>query len=173
MFNTAFHAEIMESAPLYGFDKPSIRFNWDQLKVKRDAYVAKLNGIYDRNLSNSNVDHFEGTAKFVSDKVVQVNGEQYTAKHVLIAVGGVPALPDIPGVEHCITSDEFFDLDAQPKKVAVIGAGYIATELAGIFNALKSDTHLFVRGDNALRRFDPMLRDIVNEEMEKYGYKFR
>jgi glutathione reductase (NADPH) len=87
----------------------------------------------------------------------QVGGVTYTADHVVIAVGGKPTVPAIPGAEHCITSDGFFALDARPAKVAVVGAGYIAVELAGIFNALESDTTLFVRGDKALRKFDALV----------------
>jgi len=98
-----------------------------------------------------------------------VGDKTYTADHITIAVGGRTSMPDIPGVEHCIDSDGFFLLEEQPKKVAVIGAGYIAVELAGIFNALDSDTSLFVRGDKALRRFDAILADTLDSEMKKQG----
>jgi len=171
MFNTAMHAEIMHSAKDYLFKNvKEIQFgdfDWSAMKVKRDAYIERLNGIYERNLKNAQVDLVNGVAKFVDAKTVEVNGKKYTGKHILIAVGGAPALPVIPGIEHTITSDGFFHLQEQPKKVAVVGAGYIAVELAGIFNALKSETTLFCRFGQVLRAFDPIVRDLVNEEMER------
>lgn len=136
MFNTAMHAEMLHTAKEYGFEnvpeKPT--FNWNLLKQKRDAYVTRLNGIYETNLGKANIEHVEGVATFCDDKVVDVNGQKYSGKHILIAVGGYPSMPDIPGIEHCISSDGFFHLETQPKKVAVVGAGYIATELAGRFS---------------------------------------
>ena len=96
-----------------------------------------------------------------TNSLSKVDGTSYTADHVMIAVGGKPVVPDIPGAEHCITSDGFFDLDEKPAKVAVVGGGYIAVELAGIFNALESDTTLFVRGEQALRKFDDLVRSVT------------
>ncbi|CAM9824558.1 unnamed protein product, partial [Hapterophycus canaliculatus] len=108
-------------------------------------------------------------AKFVGPRKVEVEGVEYTADNVMIAVGGTPSMPDIPGVEHCINSDGFFDIKEQPKKVAVVGAGYIAVELAGIFDALGTEAHLFIRHERAMRSLDPLLSDILDLEMERAG----
>ncbi|KAF0714225.1 Aste57867_3940 [Aphanomyces stellatus] len=173
MFNAAMHAEILHSAKAYSFkDVAHNGFDWAAMKTKRDAYVTRLNGIYERNLAKDNITLVSGVASFVDDHTIQVDGTTYTAPHILIAVGGVPQLPSIPGIEHAITSDGFFALETQPKKVAVVGAGYIAVELAGIFNALASETYVFCRRDQVLRTFDPIVRDLVNDEMTRAGVHF-
>ncbi|KDO29656.1 hypothetical protein SPRG_19943 [Saprolegnia parasitica CBS 223.65] len=173
MFNAALHAEMLHSARAYAFkgvqDIQFGAFDWAAMKAKRDAYVKWLNDMYGEGMLEDKVDLVMGAAKFVDNHTVEVNGDRYTAKHILIAVGGVPAMPPLPGIEHAISSDGFFALETQPRKVAVVGAGYIAVELAGIFNALKSDTTLFCRGNQVLRTFDPIVRDLVNSEMEHAG----
>lgn len=107
-----------------------------------------------RNLANSNVDLIQGTARFNADGNVEVDGRAIRAKNVLLAVGGKPLVPDIPGKELCIDSDGFFELDYLPSKVAVVGAGYIAVELAGVLNSFGADTTVFTRRDGVLRSFD-------------------
>lgn len=161
------HAHEADNYCISGGDK--VAFDWGALKTRRDAYVTRLNGIYGRNLANSAVTLLEGEASFVGPKTVRVGGEEVTADNVLIAVGGEPTMPDIPGSELCISSDSFFDLEEQPKKCAVVGAGYIAVELAGIFNALGSDTTLLVRGEKALRKFDTLIADTLDAEMKRAG----
>jgi glutathione reductase (NADPH) len=169
MFNAAFHAEILHSAKDYSFKNVHEvkfgEFDWAKMKEKRDAYVTWLRNGYAEWLDDEKIDYVIGAASFVDNKTIQVNGKQYTAPHILVSVGGVPDLPQIPGIEHAISSDGFFELKTQPKKVAVVGAGYIAVELAGVFNALKSETVVFCRGDQVLRKFDPIVRDLVNKEM--------
>jgi len=170
MFATSGIKEALEDARGYGFDVPhDVGFNFGALKEKRDAYVERLNGIYLRNLERSKVDLVRGEANFVGPKSLECNGVTYTAPHICIAVGGAPTIPNIPGVENIITSDGFFDLTEIPKKVAVVGAGYIAVELAGILNILGSEVSLFVRGHRALRRFDSMVSTILDEEMTNQG----
>ncbi|RHY69264.1 hypothetical protein DYB34_004520 [Aphanomyces astaci] len=172
MYNAAFHAEILHSAKAYAFkgvqDVEFGSFDWATMKTKRDAYVARLHGIYERNLAKDNITLVSGRASFVDNHTIAVDGATFTAPHILVAVGGVPQLPSIPGIEHAISSDGFFGLETQPKKVAVIGAGYIAVELAGIFNALQSETVVFCRGRQVLRTFDPLVRDLVNDEMRRH-----
>jgi glutathione reductase (NADPH) len=107
-----------------------------------------------RNLANSKVDLIQGSASFNADGKVEVDGREIRAKNVLIAVGGKPLVPDIPGKELCIDSDGFFELDYLPSKVAVVGAGYIAVELAGVLNSFGADTTIFTRRDGVLRSFD-------------------
>lgn len=171
MFNAATVNEMLHAAKNYGFKgvTEGASFDWGTLKEARDKYIVRLNGIYGNNLKNNGVELIEGLASFSGPKSVAVGDACYTADHILIAVGGKTSMPDLPGIEHCIDSDGFFLLESQPKKVAVIGAGYIAVEMAGIFNALETDTTLFVRGDKALRRFDPLLADTLDSEMKKQG----
>eukprot|EP00054_Salpingoeca_dolichothecata_P016939 m.100457 g.100457 ORF g.100457 m.100457 type:complete len:466 (+) comp22228_c0_seq1:5-1402(+) len=171
MYNTALHAEFIHDHSDYGFDVTKNSFNWNTVKTKRDAYVKRLNGIYDANLEKSKLTKIVGKAKFTSKDTIEVAGESYTAKHIVIATGGYPALPGVPGEEHGITSDGFFDLEDLPKKVAVVGAGYIAVELAGILNALGTDVSLLIRHDQALRSFDPLVRETLMSELEKSGVK--
>lgn len=134
----------------------------------------RLNGIYGRNLANSQVAVIQGAASFSGPKALTVGGKEYTADHILIAVGGQPKVPDIPGAaEHAITSDGFFALEKQPKRVAVIGAGYIAVELAGVLHELGSDTTLVCRGEAPLRGFDDLIQATLVEEMAKTGLKLR
>lgn len=173
MFNAALVNEMMHAAKHYGFTGAleGTKFDWKTIKEARDKYILRLNGIYKNNLGNSAVEVLYGLASFTGEgkNEVAVGDKTYTADHVMIAVGGRPAMPDIPGAEHCIDSDGFFELEELPKKVAVVGAGYIAVELAGIFNALDSDTSLFVRGPKALRKFDALVADTLDSEMKKQG----
>ncbi|ELT92765.1 hypothetical protein CAPTEDRAFT_228039 [Capitella teleta] len=169
MFNTAMHAEMIHDHKDYGFDVTVNKFDWSVIKKKRDDYVKRLNGIYEGNLKKSQVDFIEGAAKFNADGNVEVDGKVYTGKHILIATGGMPLMPDIPGAEYGIDSDGFFQLEDLPKKTVVVGAGYIAVELAGILNALGSDVSLLIRYDQILRNFDSSISKLVTEETEKTG----
>ncbi|OWZ06172.1 Glutathione-disulfide reductase [Phytophthora megakarya] len=152
-------------------------FNWPKLKARRDAYVVRLNGIYERNLENSKVDLIRGWAKFNEKGNIEVDGKEVLANNVMIAVGGKPLIPDIPGnltgKELCIDSDGFFELKTLPKKVAVVGAGYIAVELAGILNALGSETSIFCRKEGVLRSFDEIVRITLEDAMAKDGVNLR
>ncbi|KAA1459817.1 FAD-dependent oxidoreductase, partial [Escherichia coli] len=124
--------------------------------ASRTAYIDRIHQSYGRGLGNNKVDVIQGFARFVDAHTVEVNGEKITADHILIATGGRPVWPDIPGAEYGIDSDGFFALEEMPKRVAVVGAGYIAVEIAGVLHALGSETHLFVRQHAPLRSFDPM-----------------
>jgi glutathione reductase (NADPH) len=169
MWNTAGIAEALHHAPSYGFDLELKRFHWPKIKQARDQYIERLNGIYARVGEANGVDYIEGEARFTGDNSVEVNGETITADHILIAVGGYPLRPDIPGADLGITSDGFFELEQQPGRVAVVGAGYIAVEFAGLLNTLGSDVTMLLRGETFLRRFDPALRETLMEEMQKDG----
>ena len=169
MWNTAHMAEMLGQAEDYGFSIVQDGFDWSSVKTKRDAYVERLNGIYANNLENSKVTHIKANAKFVSNNELEADGEHYTAQHILIATGGYPWMPDLPGVEHTISSDGFFELEQQPKKVAVVGAGYIATELAGVLNTLGSDVTQFLRKDKLLREFDHEIAEHVTALMQEHG----
>ncbi|KAF2157580.1 hypothetical protein K461DRAFT_20875 [Myriangium duriaei CBS 260.36] len=166
---------IKHDAKPYGFSvNETAPFDWKTFKHKRDAYVKRLNGIYERNLGNDKVEYIHGTATFKSKNTVNVklddgSVQEINAKKILIAVGGRPNKIGIEGEELGFNSDGFFDLEEQPKKVAVIGAGYIAIEMAGMFHALGTETHLFIRHDTFLRTFDPMIQEKVSAEYERQG----
>ena len=166
-------AQIAEAIHLYakdyGFDVNVNGFNWDKLVENRQAYIDRIHTSYENVLGKNNIEVISGFSKFVDAKTVEVNGEHYTADHILIAVGGAPSIPSIPGAEHGIDSNGFFDLTAQPKRVAVLGAGYIAVEIAGVLNALGTETHLFVRKESPLRSFDPMIVETLVEVMNAEG----
>jgi len=173
MFNAAHHADHLQDVEEYGFQGVNGKgwtFDWSTIRHKRDAYIERLHGIYNSNLSKDNITTLHGVGKIVGDHKVEVSGKVYSSKHVLVAVGGEPTIPtDVPGHQYGITSDEFFKLEHQPKKVVVVGAGYIAIELAGIFNSLGSETHLIIRQDKFLRTFDEMISDTLAEEMKQHG----
>ncbi|MBV7300904.1 glutathione-disulfide reductase [Enterovibrio paralichthyis] len=155
--------------PDYGFDTTVNKFDWAKLVENREAYIGRIHTSYENVLGKNKIEVIEGFGKFVDAKTVEANGEHYTADHILVAVGGAPTIPKIPGAEYGIDSNGFFELNEQPKRVAVVGAGYIAVEIAGVLNALGTETHLFVRKASPLRSFDPMIIDTLVEVMEKEG----
>ncbi|SUB81001.1 Glutathione reductase [Pragia fontium] len=166
-------AQIAEAIHLYGsdygFDTTVNHFDWQKLIESRTAYIDRIHQSYDRVLGNNKVDVIHGFARFVDAHTVEVNGEKITADHILIATGGRPSVPSIPGAEYGINSDGFFALDAMPKRVAIVGAGYIAVEIAGVMNGLGADAHLFVRQHAPLRTFDPMIVETLLEVMAAEG----
>ena len=162
-------SDALKYAHDYGFKLEQKGFDWSHLVKNREAYIERIHGAYQRGFDANNVTVIEGFAKFVDKNTVDVNGTIYTADHITIATGGRPSIPDIEGAEFGIDSDGFFALTEQPKSVAVIGAGYIAVELAGVFHGLGTQTHLLVRNEKPLRTFDEMLSTTLVEQMEKHG----
>lgn len=169
MHIAALLGESLEYAQRFGWDVKFGGFDWKSFTEKRDADIVRLNGIYERNLRNSNITIINGWAKFVDSHTVDVDGQQISGKYVLIATGGTPNALNIPGVEHTINSDGFFELQECPKKAVVVGAGYIAVELAGILNALGSEVTLVVRGDKLLKKFDREIIKHLEEHLQKEG----
>ncbi|CAI1167028.1 Glutathione reductase [Serratia grimesii] len=170
MWHAAQIAEAIHMyGPDYGFDTTVNAFDWKKLVANRTAYIDRIHNSYDNVLGKNKVDVIKGFARFIDAHTVEVNGEKITADHILIATGGRPSHPDIPGAEYGIDSDGFFDLDAMPKRVAIVGAGYIAVEIAGVLNALGAETHLFVRKHAPLRTFDPMIVETLVEVMNTEG----
>lgn len=153
----------------YGFNVTTNNFDFGTLKANRQAYIDRIHASYGRGFDNNGVELVQAYAKFVDAHTVEANSERYTAPHILIATGGHAVIPDLPGAEYGITSDGFFELDAVPKRVAVVGAGYIAVEVAGVLHALGAETHLFVRQHAPLRNFDNFIIDGLVEEMAKNG----
>ncbi len=172
MWSAAHLSESIELAKDYGFGVQNKGFNWRTLKTKRDAYIERLNGIYGRNMDSDGIDLVRGYAKFKDNHTVEVDELLFHGKHILIATGGRPWVPDLPGAELGISSDGFFELEDRPQRVLVIGAGYIAAELAGVLNTLGSDVTLLLRKQHLLRTFDPMLRETLMEEMMDKGVNF-
>ncbi|KAL8930190.1 MAG: hypothetical protein Q9208_000807 [Pyrenodesmia sp. 3 TL-2023] len=175
-WNAAAIAETLHEAAAYGFHvKETAPFDFKTFKHKRDDYIKRLNGIYERNLNNDKVEYLHGRAHLLDKNSVEVvmddgSKETIRAKKILIATGGHANTPKhIPGADLGITSDGFFDLETLPKRVALVGAGYIAVEMAGMFHHLGSETHLFIRHDTFLRAFDPMIQETIVTEYERQG----
>ncbi len=169
MWNAADLADAAHDSPEYGFRFELNGFDWPLLKKKRDAHVAKLNGIYESLLAKNRVELVRGWARFRDGHTVAVGDRTLVGKHIVVATGGRPVLPDLPGMELGLTSDGFFDLEEQPKRVAVVGSGYIAVELSGIFAELGSNTTLVCRGKGILRSFDSMIGESTVRMLQEAG----
>ena len=180
MWHAADIADKIRHAKGYKFknvEEP--QFDWKSFKPQRDAYIQRLNGIYENNVAKEGVDYFQGFGRLTSPQQVEVtlfdgNKVSLNTKKIVVATGGRPTIPSedkIPGASLGIDSDGFFDLADQPKRVAVVGAGYIAVELAGVLNTLGSETHLIIRHDNFLRTFDHTLYEALGSWAEHTGIK--
>ncbi|CAM5319619.1 glutathione-disulfide reductase [Pseudomonas fragi] len=165
----AHFAEDFEQASGFGWSLGEADFDWATLIANKDREINRLNGIYRNLLVNSGVSLIEGHAKITGPHEVEINGQRHTAKHILIATGGWPQIPEIPGHEHAISSNEAFFLKELPKRVLVVGGGYIAVEFAGIFHGLGAKTSLLYRGEMFLRGFDGAVRKHLHEELVKRG----
>ncbi len=165
----AHYAEDLHEAEGYGWTVDGARFDWKTLISNKDREIQRLNGIYRNLLVDSGVTLLQAHARLVDAHTVEVDGSQYSAEHILIATGGWPFVPEIPGREHAITSNEAFYLEALPRRVLVVGGGYIAVEFASIFHGCGADTKLLYRGELFLRGFDGSLRDHLKDEMIKKG----
>ncbi len=169
MWNAASIATALDDAAHYGFAVTRQDHDWLALKQKRDAYIERLNGIYARNLAAKSIEQIRGRARFLDARTVEVDGRRLTAEHIVIATGGRPMIPDLPGAEDGITSDGFFELERRPRRVAVVGSGYIACELAGAFHELGSAVEIFVRKTHLLNQFDAMLGAALMRELRAQG----
>jgi len=171
MWTAANLAEHLHDYNSYGLNVKTegVKLNLSSLKKKRDDFIKRLNSIYETNLEKSQVTIFRGNGHFVSPNQVKVGDQIITGEKTLIATGGYPRIPDIPGAELGITSDGFFELSEIPKRTLVVGAGYIAVELAGILNACGSQTSLVIRKDSVLRTFDESIQQTLLSEMNKSG----
>ena len=167
----AHYADYMEDAVNYGWTIEGASHDWTKLIANKNTELDRLNGIYLRILRDNNVDLKEGRGVLVDDHTVEIAGERLTAENILIAVGGRPTMPDIPGIEQVITSNEALELPKLPKRVVIVGGGYIAIEFAGIFSSFGVEVTEIIRADNILRGFDIDMRTSLFEEMEKRGIK--
>ncbi|MGC1181428.1 glutathione-disulfide reductase [Legionella sp.] len=169
MFNASLIAENMHHAMDFGFDPVTVKLDWHMLVTKRNDYIQRLRENYTKRFTQFNITRLNGNAVFHDEHSVRVNDLIYAAPHIIIATGGEPIIPAIIGAHHAIDSDGFFALTKQPAKVAIVGSGYIGVEIAGILNALGSETHLLMRGEKPLSRFDPVLGDTLLEIMQQQG----
>lgn len=169
MYNAAHLRAGTKLAQDYGFNIPKVGFNWGTLKKQRDDFILRLNSIYANNLASSNVDVVTGHGQFLTADTVSVGQQTFQSKHILIATGGMPTVPELPGAKLGITSDGFFELPVLPQRCLVIGAGYIATELAGVLQALGSQVTLLLRKNQLLRNFDESLSSGVMDAMKTAG----
>jgi len=158
-----------EDATAYGWSVGNTKFNWDILKANKDKEIKRLNGIYDNLLKNVGVDVLSGTASFIDENTVDIDGTKIKAKKILVATGGKPRKPSIPGGEHAITSDDAFFMKEFPKEVVIMGGGYIAVEFAHILHGMGANVTLMYRGDLFLRGFDNDIREALAYEMKKQG----
>ncbi|MCW5651654.1 MAG: glutathione-disulfide reductase [Ramlibacter sp.] len=165
----AHYAEAFEEAAGFGWDLTPPRFDWARLKANRALEIRRLNGVYEQLLRSAGVTLVQGWAELAGPHTVRVNGQSFTARHVLVATGGQPQVPDLEGQEHVITSDDIFDLEPFPARLVVVGGGYIACEFASIFNGLGARVTQLYRGEQILRGFDDDVRAFVSAEMVKTG----
>ncbi|RMS76052.1 glutathione-disulfide reductase [Pseudomonas savastanoi] len=163
----AHFSEDFDHAKGFGWSLGEASFDWSTLIANKDREINRLNGIYRKLLVDSGVTLLEGHARLVGPQRVEINGQSYSAERILIATGGWPQVPDVPGREHAITSNEAFYLKTLPKRVVVVGGGYIAVEFASIFNGLGADTTLVYRRELFLRGFDGGVRTHLHEELLK------
>lgn len=169
MYNAARLADALSDLPGYGLRGERVHFDWTSVKKHRDAYIERLNAMYDGHLQRDSVTKIRGRAKLTDDGQVEVDGLRYQAPHVLLAVGGYPKVPDIPGAQLGITSDGFFELVEQPRHVAIVGSGYIGVELSSIFNSLGSEVTLLSRYDDVLPHFDRLIHDELKQHLVEAG----
>ncbi|MEM7556729.1 MAG: glutathione-disulfide reductase [Cyanobacteria bacterium P01_A01_bin.84] len=157
------------AAPGYGWEKIKSNFSWETMITAVNNEVTRLNGIYQKMLDNSKVELFPFHAKFINSHTLEVGDKKVTADKILIAVGGYPVKPHILGIEHAITSDDIFHFQKQPKRMVILGGGYIGCEFACIFNGLGTKVTQIIRSDKVLRGFDDDLRTEIQDAMGKHG----
>ena len=166
-------AHMIDDAANYGFDLECRGFDWSSLVARRETYISNINDYYHGYLKELGVDEIEGDARFVDPHTVEVGGRQYSARHIVIATGTKPRVPDTPGAEHAITSDGFFELRELPARVAIAGSGYIAVELAGVLKALGGEVSLYLRKHHVLGEFDSLISTTLLEELTRAGIDIR
>ena len=171
MWNAASAAHAIADASGYGFGVLHPDHDWAALKERRDAYVLRLNGIYANNLANKDIDYIPEYGVLEDSTTVRVGDRILTAERIIIAVGGEPIVPDLPGAEHGVTSDGFFEFEELPERVAMVGSGYVAVELGGMLRALGAEVSMFARFDSLVRSFDDMLQRSIVDAMEADGIR--
>ena len=173
MWYAANIAHAVDDAGAFGIETWRGKTDWHKLVSARDTYIANINDYWDGYIIERGIDYVDGYASFVDASTIVVDGAHYSGEHIVIATGGQPIVPPVPGADLGITSDGFFDLTAQPRRVAIIGGGYIGVELSGVLRALGSEVCLIAMEDRILERFDPMIGEVLEAEMLKQGIDLR
>lgn len=171
MWYAASLAHAVDDANAFGIPARRGDTDWQKLIAGREQYIRNINDYWNVYVDESGIDRIQGYARFIDAGTVEVDGEKYSAEHIVIATGGQPFVPPVPGAELGITSDGFFHLAEQPNRVAVVGSGYIGVELSGVLRALGSDVSIIALEDRVMERFDPMISDVLTREMEKQGIR--
>jgi glutathione reductase (NADPH) len=171
MWFAANTAASIKNAQGFGFDVEQKGFDWAKLVKGREDYISGITNWYEGYLEKLGIDYLHGHAKMLDKNTVEVKGETYTAEHIVLSPGGIPTIPNIEGAELGITSDGFFELKTQPKKVVIVGGGYIGVELAGVFKALGSEVSVITRGQSVLTSFDELLKETLVKDMTEQGIK--
>lgn len=166
-------AEDFELARGFGWSVGETSFDWKTFIARKDAEIDRLNGLYIKTLEGAGVEIINGRAVVTGPNSVRVGEREITAKTILVATGGWPHMPDVPGIEHAITSNEVFHLEERPKRIVIVGGGFIAVEFAGIFHGMGTDVSLLYRSEQILRGFDDDLRNRLNTEMRRKGIDVR
>src|SRR5882672_10056891 len=167
----AHYAEDFEDARGYGWSIEGATFSWAALIGNKNREIARLSKVYTDGFAKVGIEAIEGTAKLVDAHTVTIGERRVTAQNILVATGGRPVRPAIPGIEHAITSNEAFELPELPKRILMVGGGYVAVEFAGIFHGLGSEVTLSYRGEQILRGFDDDVRKHLHDEMAKKGVR--
>jgi glutathione reductase (NADPH) len=167
------YSSHFEDAKGFGWQTQAAPFDWATLRDNKKEEISRLNDIYDDLLGNANVEILRGRGRLVDAHTVEVNGQHFTAERIILAVGAWPFVPQFPGSQYAVSSNEIFDLDEFPKRLAVVGGGYIAVEFAGIFNGLGAAVTQLYRGELFLRGFDNEVRDVAATEIAKKGVELR
>ncbi len=173
MWYAANLAHASDDANDFGIPSQRGKTNWAHLITKRENYINNINQYWDSYVTQNGIDYIQGQAHFVDQHTIEVDGKQYIADHIVIATGGQPIVPPVPGAELGISSDGFFQLSDLPKRVAVIGGGYIGVELSGVLSALGSEVTLIALENRIMERFDPMISQTLEDEMQKQKIKLR
>jgi glutathione reductase (NADPH) len=171
MWFAANAAQTIKSSNGFGFDISINDFSWTKLKDGRENYINGINEWYDGYLEKLGIDYFHGFGKLIDKNTISVNGENLTADTIVLSPGGEPSVPKIEGAKYGITSDGFFELNELPKRVAVVGGGYIGVELAGVLNSLGSEVSLFVRSQKLLNGFDELIQSSLEKDYREHGIK--
>jgi glutathione reductase (NADPH) len=173
MWYAANLAHAVDDASAFGIPATRGNTEWAKLVEAREQYISNINNYWDGYVDDSGIARIQGYARFLDAKTIEVDGSYYSADHIVIATGGQPIVPPLPGAELGITSDGFFALRAQPRRVAVIGGGYIGVELAGVLRALGSEVTVVALEDRIMERFDPMISCVLENEMQRQGIRIR
>lgn len=171
MWYAAQLAHAVDNAGDFGVPAARYHTDWRKLVAGREDYISNINAYWNRHVEDNGIDYLSGYARFVDTKTIEVNAEHYSADHIVIATGSRPIVPPVPGTELGITSDGFFGLQEQPRRVAIVGGGYIAVELGGMLNALGSDVTVMAMEDRLMEQFDPMIGAVLEREMQRQGIR--